>query len=361
MEKTEKPSRHFTVMQGDKWGGPRPDLSHALPPEDVGRKDILSSLSPVQDMNSLHHRIHGILFGQAIGDALGLAAEGMSCSRVAATYPNGVNGYADILQDDFRRRWTPGEWTDDTCQMLCILDSLLEHRTVNPNDIAARFVGWFQHDGRGIGRQTYNILRMPQYAQRPYDAAEFFWKFSRYNSAPNGALMRTCITGIWDYRDEAAVFANTEKICRLTHFDPRCIGSCIIVAHIIRCGLLGLPVCESDLLALGARYAPHIGEFVRLGYQPEIGRLRLDDPDTRGYTLRTLAAGLWAYNFGTDFRSAIQMLIAAGGDTDTNCAVAGALLGSRLGYDSLPEEWVQGLLRRNELADKARQLTELLR
>ncbi len=271
MEKTEKPSRHFTVMQGDKWGGPRPDLSHALPTEDVGCKDILPSLSPVQDMNSLHHRIHGILFGQAIGDALGLAAEGMSCSRVAATYPNGVNGYADILQDDFRRRWTPGEWTDDTCQMLCILDSLLQHRTVNPNDIAARFVGWFQHDGRGIGRQTYNILRMPQYAQRPYDAAEFFWKFSRYNSAPNGALMRTCITGIWDYRDEAAVFANTEKICRLTHFDPRCIGSCIIVAHIIRCGLLGLPVCESDLLALGARYAPTSGSSYGWGINLKSG------------------------------------------------------------------------------------------
>ncbi len=175
-------------------------------------------------MNRLNDRIYGILFGQAIGDALGLAAEGMSCDRVATTYPNGVNGYADIIQDDFRKRWAPGEWTDDTNQMLCILDSLLERRTVDPNDIAARFVRWFHHDGRGIGRHTYNILRMPQYAQRPYEISEFFWKFSRCNSAPNGALMRTCITGIWDYRDEAAVYENTENICRLTHFEPAVRG-----------------------------------------------------------------------------------------------------------------------------------------
>ena len=38
-------------------------------------------------MNRLNDRIYGILFGQAIGDALGLAAEGMSCDRVATTYP----------------------------------------------------------------------------------------------------------------------------------------------------------------------------------------------------------------------------------------------------------------------------------
>lgn len=311
-------------------------------------------------MNRLNDRIYGILFGQAIGDALGLAAEGMSCDRVATTYPNGVNGYADIIQDDFRKRWAPGEWTDDTNQMLCILDSLFERRTVDPNDIAARFVRWFHHDGRGIGRHTYNILRMPQYAQRPYEISEFFWKFSRCNSAPNGALMRTCITGIWDYRDEAAVYENTENICRLTHFDPRCVGLCVIIAHIIRSELLGQTVTESDLLALGARYAPEIEEFVRLGFQPDIAELCLDDPDTRGYTLRTLAAGLWAYNFGTDFRSTIQTLITAGGDVDTNCAVAGALLGVRMGYAALPEDWVHGLLRYDELAEKARQLTAIL-
>ncbi len=308
----------------------------------------------------LNDKIFGILFGQAIGDALGLAAEGMSREQVAATYPNGVNGYSDIVQDDFRRRWRQGEWTDDTSQMLCILDSLLENRQVVPNDIAERFVQWFRRDGRGIGRHTYDILRMPQYAQQPYEISEFFWKFSRCRSAANGALMRTCITGIWDYPNEAAVYANTERICRLTHFDPRCVGSCVIVAHIIRCELNGVPVSESDLLALGAKYAPEIEEFVQLGFQPDIAKLCLDNPDTRGYTLRTLSAGLWAYNFGTDFRSAIRTLIAAGGDTDTNCAVAGALLGARMGYAALPEDWVQGLLQCGELTEKARRLVEII-
>lgn len=310
-------------------------------------------------MGDLFDKISGILFGQAIGDALGLATEGMSREQAAAAYPNGVNDYAEIVQDDFRRRWQRGEWTDDTNQMLCILDSLLENKAVVPNDIAERFVGWFRNDGRGIGRHTYNILRMPQYARNPFAASEFFWEFGHRRSAANGALMRTCVTGIWNFSDEAAVYANTEQICRLTHFDPRCVGSCVIVAHIIRCALVGKPVSESDLLALGARYAPEIEGFVRVGFQPNSAELQLDDSETAGYTLRTLAAGLWAYNFGTDFRSAIQAIIAGGGDADTNCAVAGALLGARMGYAAIPEEWVHGLLRGDELAEKARRLAAI--
>lgn len=311
-------------------------------------------------MNRIREKIYGVLFGQAIGDALGLAAEGMSRDQVAATYPNGVNDYTDIVQDEFRSRWPRGAWTDDTDQMLCILDSLLDKGTVDPHDIAARFLRWFRLGGQGIGRHTYNVLRMPQYEQHPYEAAEFIWRFGREKSAPNGALMRTCVLGIWDYRNEADVRTNTERVCRLTHADPRCVGSCVLVTHIIACELFGKAVCEEELVRLGSEYAPEIEEFVRLGFQPDLSQLNLDDGASKGYTLRTLAAGLWAYSFGTDFRTALQAIVAAGGDTDTNGAVAGALLGARMGYAALPEAWVQGLLDRDLLAERAARLFEML-
>ena len=56
-------------------------------------------------------------------------------------------------------------------------------------------------------------------------------------------------------------------------------------------------------------------------------------------------------NFGTDFRTALQAIIAAGGDTDTNGAVAGALMGARMGYAALPETWVTGLLNKELLEE----------
>lgn len=236
--------------------------------------------------------------------------------------------------------------------MLCILDSLLDKGAVDPYDITSRFLKWFRSDGQGVGRHTYNVLQMPQYEYHPHEAAELVWRFSRGKSAPNGALMRTCILGIWDWQNAAAVRSNTECVCRLTHADPRCVGSCVIATHIIACELLGATVSEEELVRIGAEYAPEIEEFVRLGFQPDLGKLNLDDRTTKGYTLRTLAAGLWAYNFGTDFRTALQAIIAAGGDTDTNGAVAGALMGARMGYAALPETWVTGLLNKELLEER---------
>lgn len=83
-------------------------------------------------------------------------------------------------------------------------------------------------------------------------------------------------------------------VCRLTHFDPRCVGSCVIATHIIDGELLGTSTSEEAIIQIGTEYAPEIEEFVQLGFQPDLGKLHLDDHGTKGYTLRTLAAGLWA-------------------------------------------------------------------
>ena len=51
-------------------------------------------------------------------------------------------------------------------------------------------------------------------------------------------------------------------------------------------------------------------------------------------------------------RKAVEAIIAAGGDTDTNGAVAGALMGARMGYAALPETWVTGLLNKELLEER---------
>ena len=73
------------------------------------------------NMNQVADRCKGVIFGHAIGDALGLGAEFMPKATVTANYPNGLDRYSQIIQDPHRRRWAIGDWTDDTDQMLCIL------------------------------------------------------------------------------------------------------------------------------------------------------------------------------------------------------------------------------------------------
>jgi hypothetical protein len=50
----------------------------------------------------------------------------------------------------------------------------------------------------------------------------------------------------------------------------------------------------------------------------------------------------------------------AGGDADTNCAVAGSLLGAYLGVEALPSQWIDGLAHRQWLERKVEGAASLL-
>lgn len=144
----------------------------------------------------IKERFFGTIFGQAVGDALGLSTEFMSKQEVDRFYPNGIEDYSQIVQDDHRRRWQRGDWTDDTDMMLCILDSFVACQKVDILDIARRFKEWMMNGGMGIGRHTYNVMALGDYTSNPQKAAEIIWKMGKKKAAANGAVMRTSVVGL---------------------------------------------------------------------------------------------------------------------------------------------------------------------
>jgi hypothetical protein len=89
-----------------------------------------------------------------------------------------------------------------------------------------------------------------------------------------------------------------------------------------------------------------------------------------GYTYKCIAAGIWALRQGlaaingndsnienntlpSVFERIITELTMAGGDSDTNCAVAGSLLGTLFGHSNLPSQWVKDLKHHDWLLSKA--------
>ena len=105
-------------------------------------------------MELLVDRIKGTIYGQAIGDALGLGTEFMDDSFMRLAYPQGFSHYDQIFQDEHRSRWKKGEWTDDTDMMLCIANAIIKDKGVNLTTIANNFKAWASGVPMGIGAQT---------------------------------------------------------------------------------------------------------------------------------------------------------------------------------------------------------------
>lgn len=309
----------------------------------------------------MQDKIKGVIFGNAVGDAIGLGAEFMSKATVQYHYPHGLTDYQQIVQDKHRSRWQPGEWTDDTHQMLCILDSLVANKRVDIKDIGLTIIDWAHNDGRGTGRTIYTVIGSPIFMNNPHKAAEEYWLKSKKYAAANGALMRTSVLGVWEYDQPNNIKINAEKVCKITHYDPRCVGSCVMLCLIISRLLQGQVVNDNfleEMLQEGDQYDARIREYLTTNVRPDITVLNLEDKASIGYTLKALSCAWWALQYASSFEQGISQIINEGGDADTNAAIAGALLGARFGYEEIPQRWLDGLVKKDWLLDQVKQLIE---
>ena len=300
-------------------------------------------------------KLKGVIYGQAIGDALGLGTEFMTDEDIAKYYPHGLKHYDDIVRDRHRSRWRRGEWTDDTEMMLCIADGYIEGNTAL-SDIAQRFKAWSKDNPRGIGEHTYKVLLIGDYVEKPQEVSKVMWEISGRKTAGNGGVMRSSIVGLFTENVEEWA----ANICQLTHYDPRCVGSCVIVSNIIHSLVFEntAPTYE-QIVDWGGKYDERIKEYIDLAHNEDIKVLNLQDEKSMGYTLKTLAAALWAYWHATSFEDGLVSIVNAGGDADTNAAVACAILGAKFGFQKIPKEYVKGLLHKNKLNWAVERMTPL--
>lgn len=397
-------------------------------------------------------RMRGLLFGAALGDAMGLNTEFLSKQEVGQHYGSSNVSFRpemqNIFPDDHRVMFCPGDWTDDTDQLILVLQTLLEHdgrfaswsgscvpHVAALRTLARKLVHWAGHgfpelgdvSAAGVGQSTKKVLSMQDFKgfvdgqhDSCFAAAHDMWVQSGFTLAANGAVMRTAVCGIPGFRDLDLVRMSTCCACRLTHADPRCQASCVVVAELvarmlqhsdvaheasealgqqilgfIRSSILSgrkvlLDVCEENLIEDRLKQS-HLQDFDN--YFPQqvvlqgnidsaleasvamLHQLHLDNvQEGIGYTFKCAGASVWAIRHlnlliersaspnpsecSAHVSGTLSLLIAEGGDADTNATVAGALLGCYAGFShgldrsmlaEMPnvawlEAWVQKLL-----------------
>lgn len=306
--------------------------------------------------DAIRKRARGALLGLAVGNALGVPVEGWSREEIRRRFPEGV------------RDLDPGErdrpWDDDVAQAILLAEAIVERGSLDLHDLAGRLVAWARASGRGMGLLTSGVLARLETGTPADRAALEAWEESDRTAAGNGAVMRCAPVAVRWRDDPERLIEETRTSALVTHHDPRCAGSAIAFTLALGQALRGEPVHpkESAARAREAGAPPEVVEAAAAAARADaVDDLGLDGSDM-GYTIKAMQVGLWALARGArdaaEVEETLVAVVAAGGDTDTNGAVAGAALGATAGTEGIPERWVAGLHDPGELIGLADGLVE---
>jgi ADP-ribosylglycohydrolase len=176
-------------------------------------------------------------------------------------------------------------------------------------------------------------------------------------SAGNGSVMYCAPLGAFRAARPELLFDEAPALSAITHWDERCRTACLAVTLAVAALVRGDSPRKAVEEAVGAVLDLEGGE--ELDYLvAEAGRARpIDGPDM-GFTLFTAGIGLQVAADGPSFEDGLRHVVALGGDTDTNAAATGALLGALHGRGALPGDWLEKLVDRQAIEAEAEALAD---
>jgi len=304
-------------------------------------------------LDQLHEkdRFLGALLGAAAGESLGAPHEGKRAEEVGAI--------RDITGGG---RWAAGEPTDDIDLMLALLRSIVVRRRFDQDAAARQYLDWFSKGPKDVGLLTRASLENLRAGDSPEQASALAWEDSGRRAAGNGSVMCCAPIGLLHVRALEGLAADAAGASRITHHDPRCVGGCVAVATAIALLVRGGRDAE-EAIPQAAHAAGAVSDEVRAAVERGASRRPAEiavDGDDRGYVVRTVEIAFSALAAGPTFEEGLISVVARGGDTDTNGAVAGALLGAKHGKGRIPERWLKPLKAAAELGSLGEQLYRLL-
>jgi ADP-ribosylglycohydrolase len=315
--------------------------------------------APVDDRIN---RIAGTIIGTAVGDALGLPREGLSRRRASRLF-----GDPPLRHRFFFGR---GMVSDDTEHSWMTAQALL--RCPDDADAFARALAW---------RLRFWLLGLPAgTGLATLRAVLKLWlgfppSRSGVWSAGNGPAMRAATLGVCLGHDRERLRGFVRASTRLTHTDPRAERGAFLVALAAHFGSLRTPNdLRSDTFFREARAALPDADYELLRLLDTVeDHLRRDAAAVEladalglhrgvgGYVYNTVPVALYCWlRHPSDFKRAVEEVIALGGDADSTGAVVGGIAGALVGAGGIRVDWIDGLLEWPRSVAWMRRLAERL-
>ena len=295
-------------------------------------------------------RARGALLGLVAGNQLGVPTEHLGTPEaIRKAFPNGVLDLTPPPKNS--------PYDDDAAMALLLGESLLASRDFDASDVARRWLKWMKVDGRGIGLTTKRALTLIERGKEPFEAGRLANQENPGRSAGNGSVMR-CIPVALRYHDniDRLIRVSTQQAA-ITHADERCTWGAAAVNLAARELLHGnIYFIDEVLHRIGDRAPRALRDAIHRVPREREADLPIAVVGEAGYVVHCVEIAFWFVTHDRTLEEALIALAQAGGDTDTNAAVAGALLGARYGEVALPPRWIDQLVGAQGIAKLAEDL-----
>lgn len=286
-------------------------------------------------MNHSVQHIEAILFGLALGDALGYPVEFLKRETIRQQY-----GKAGIQEPPY-----PALYSDDTQMTLALAEGILDagiHSDVNTlmQGVGARFVQWLNSpdNDRAPGNACINGVERFQ--------SGVSWRESGFiESKGCGSAMRVAPLGYLYQHDEARLRQVAMASSQITHRHPTAIAATVAAAYLVKLALDQVPTTVfmsrvydfatgiSDEFDLAILRVGHV-----LGWANE--DLALDHIGQGWTGEEAVALALYCVlRHPDDYLACVRRAANTNGDSDSIACIAGGIMGARLGLDAIPQDW----------------------
>lgn len=310
------------------------------------------------------------IMGVIIGDSLGCPVQFMSRKEIA----NRLRGPVTGMEGQGTYDMPPGTWTDDSSMTLATLAGIIDKGKVDPSDIMSRFVKWeFEGEYTPFGEafDEGNTCSTAIYDYRDTKDIATCGCTDEWSNG-NGSLMRILPGCLYYYEKQKKDGFTSEQtlegihmLSGLTHNHIRSRICCGLYYFMVKSILetadnngINIEKLLQNGIDEGLKYyGKNIENLTELAY---VGRLfdlnefkniAADQIRSTGYVIDTIEAAVWCLLTTSSFRECLLKAVNLGDDTDTVGAIAGGLAGLFYGYDSIPEEWLSVIQRREWIED----------
>ena len=299
-------------------------------------------------------RARGSLLGLVAGNQLGVPTEHMGTpDAIRKAFPNGVVDLAPPPKNS--------PYDDDAAMALLLGESLLASKGFDANDVARRWVKWMKVDGRGIGVTTKRALTLIDRGKEPFEAGRLANQENPGRSAGNGSVMRCIPVALLYHDDPDRLIRVSTQQAAITHADERCTWGAAAVNLAARELLHGnIYFVDEVMHRIGDRAPRVLREAIHRVPRERESDLPIARAGEAGYVVHCVEIAFWFVTHDRSLEEALIALAQAGGDTDTNAAVAGALLGARYGDIALPPRWIDKITGVQGIAQLAERLVSAL-